>query len=379
MGRPQTGCLESFSPIVKKRILDLRRIHPAWGSLTIYIELTHDEGLTQLKLPKSSTIASFLKSMGLTKQYEKHIPLPGPKLHPASFSHQIWQIDAQGAMEVPGLGRINMVNIKDVFSKTYCGCLPAMARSHNGSPSAEDYRLALRLAFIEFGLPNKIQVDHAGVFFENNSKSPFPTRFHLWLVSLGIDLIFSRKHRPTDQSIVERSHQTLFQQIHSSTEFRTLEELHTFCDQRRVRLNHSIPSKSTQKKPPLVASPPARFSGKYYQPQLESSIVRLERVYAYIQQGAWIRKVNQNKTLFLGNQWYYLNQAKANSKLLIKFDPETHCLLFHNDKELVIHREPIKGISLESIIGDSLYQASLPGTQLKLPFTLESNYLARLF
>jgi transposase InsO family protein len=379
MGRPSTGCFESFSTIVKKRILDLRRSYPAWGSLTIYIELTHDKSLGQLRLPKPSTIASFLKSKGLTKEYEKHIPLPGPQLHPASFSHHIWQIDAQGATEVPGLGRINLINIKDVFSKTYCGCLPAIARSHNGSPSAEDYRLALRLAFIEFGLPRKIQVDHAGVFFENNSKSPFPTRFHLWLVSLGIDLIFSRKHRPTDQSIVERSHQTLSQQIHSSTEFRTLEELHAFCDQRRARLNYSIPSRSTHKKPPLVANPSARFSGNYYQPQLESSIVKLERIYAYIQQGAWIRKVNQHKTLFLGNQWYYVNQAKAKSKLLIKFDPETHSLLFYNDKELAIHREPIKGISLESIMGDSFLQASLPGTQLKLPFTFESNDLARLF
>jgi hypothetical protein len=237
----------------------------------------------------------------------------------------------------------------------------------------------IRLAFCEFGLPHKLQVDHAGVFFENNSKSPFPTRFHLWLIGLGIDLIFSRKARPTDQSIVERSHQTLSQQLHSNVKFQSLLELHAFCDQRRSRLNLNIPSKSTQNKPPLSAHPKARFSGNYYQPQLEQSIIKLQRIHSYLQQGMWIRKVNKNKTLFLGNQWYYIKQAKAPSKMLIKFDPQSLSLLFHDDKERLIYEEQIKGITIESIMGNALFEASLPGTQLKLPFNLDPSTLSTTF
>lgn len=145
----------------------------------------------------------------MTKKYERHVELPYSSRYAAKMVHEIWQIDAQGANDIPDLGRINFINIKDCYSRVYCGSMPIQSRSHNGSPSASDYQFSLRVAFSEFGLARKIQTDHAGVFHENKGKSPFPTMFHLWLVSLGIDLIFSRKYRPTDQAYIERMHQTI--------------------------------------------------------------------------------------------------------------------------------------------------------------------------
>lgn len=49
---------------------------------------------------------------------------------------------------------------------------------------------------------------HGTVFYDNTSRSPFPTRLHLRLLALEIDVSFTRKRCPTDHAI-ERTHQTM--------------------------------------------------------------------------------------------------------------------------------------------------------------------------
>ena len=67
----------------------------------------------------------------------------------------------------------------------------------------------LRRAFLTTGLPRRITFDHGTVFYDNTSPSPFPTRLHLWLLALGIDVCFTRKRCPTDHAKIERTHQTM--------------------------------------------------------------------------------------------------------------------------------------------------------------------------
>lgn len=62
--------------------------------------------------------------------------------------------------------------------------------------TTEDYQLILRLAFLEWGLPQKLASDHHRLFYETKSKSPFLTRLYLWLLALGISLKFGRFHCP---------------------------------------------------------------------------------------------------------------------------------------------------------------------------------------
>lgn len=303
MGRPPSQSLGSFGQRVRDTIVSLRLAHSGWGPKTIYVELSQAEELKGMKIPKPSSIALFLKDQGLVKPYEKNVEMAGSAIHKAEEPHHIWQIDGQGAKDFDGLGRINFLNVKDLFSKAYCGCLPAWSRSHNGSPSADDYRCVLRLAFAEFGLPQKIQSDHATVFYENKSKSPFPTRFHLWLIALGIALIFSRKRRPTDQACVERMHQTMEAQTATSTPPASYEQLLRQVNRQRHKLNNDIPSSSTGGLPPLVACPDARHSGRVYNPGLERGLMDLERVYDFLAGGKWYRQVGcQGRVVSLGGQ-----------------------------------------------------------------------------
>jgi len=379
MGRPEQGCLSSFSSIIVSQILYIRTHHPGWGPKTIWSALKQDKRLATVEIPKPSTIALFLKVKGLVKKYDKNIPLPDSQLYPAKYPHHIWQIDGQGATLIEGLGRVHLINIKDVFSKTYCGSFPNHASLRNGSPSGTNYQHALRAAFCEFGMPSTIQTDHASVFYENKGKSPFPTRFHLWLVSLGIPLIFSRKNTPTDQGIVERAHQTISNQVIKGNSFDSILSLHAYCNKRRKQLNEYLPCSTIGGIPPMKAFPKARYSNRPYSAQSEVQLMDLNRVYQFLAKGKWIRKAGKNKSLHLGGQWYYVKKAQMYSLLHIEFNADKKLLVFRDVNEQLVDRQPIKGISQEILIGESFFEATMPHFQLKLPFNWENHLISTTF
>lgn len=380
MGRPKSIPLGSFEEVVRDEVIRLRTVHPGWGPLTIWVELSQNERFKALKVPKPSSIARYLKLKGLAKEYGRHVDLPRSKWHAAAGAHEVWLIDAQGAMDIPDLGRVNFINIKDGHSKVYCGSVPVPSRSHNGSPSASDYRFSLRIAFSEFGLPQKVQADHAAVFYENKGKSPFPTMFHLWLVSLGIDLVFSRKFRPTDQSSVERMHQTMEKQVRRKEGFRSFEELIRFTDQRRRQLNQSIPCSTTGKLPPLVAYPKAGHSGRHYRPEVEKQLMDLDRVFRFLAQGKWYRKIGRFRKTSVGGKKYHVKNSIPFSTVEVSFENDHQLLVFRNVKEQqVLDKHPIKGLDKETLSGDSFLVAGLSGFQLQFPFDYDAQKLSTTF
>jgi len=251
MGRPDSGVLSSFNEQISKEILSLREQNPEWGPITLLVELQENPRLNLMVLPSIRSIARFLDKKGLSKSYQPHSSLPVDKIFKPKKSHQLWQIDGQGNSSIDDVGPIAMLNIKDVYSKVYVASWPAEMKSMQGHPNTSDYQTCLRLGFLEFGLPKTVQTDHASVFYDNKTKSPFPTILHLWLIGLGIKQIYSRVHQPTDQGVVERSHQTIEKQVLKRTEvFQDWERLYDFCQKRRKKLNEKIPSSSTNGQPP---------------------------------------------------------------------------------------------------------------------------------
>jgi transposase InsO family protein len=372
MGRPkQDTLLPSFDPLVLEQIRRLRPAGTKIGPKSIYADLRQVEQLAAYDLPKPSTIAYFLKESGLVSVYEKHIPLPNAERQAAQYAHQVWQLDGQGALNAPGVGRVNFLNAKDLFSGAYCVSWVVLSNSHNGSPSADQYRNSLRKAFTLFGLPEKIQVDHASVFYENKGKSPFPTRFHLWLISLGIELVFSRKYRPTDQAVVERMHQTIENQVIRTEPFASLATIQQKTNERIERLNYHIPSSSFNDQPPLVAHPQARHSGRFYCPRNEKALIDFERVLDYLSRGKWIRKAtgDSGKRVSLGGMKYYMGDADKGQNLELTFNKATQMIeprMYKSRRQLA--PVPIKNITYEYLQGDDFLDCLPAGFQFQLPF-----------
>lgn len=270
-----------------------------------------------------------------------------------------------------------MLNIKDVYSKIYCMAYPNLKASIHGHSKRLDYQCALRLAFMEHGLPQSIQTDHESIFYENKGKSPFPTLFHLWLVGLGISMSFSRMRRPTDQGMVERMHQTIENQVASKSELPDWESFFHLCQNRRRFLNQHFACRSLDGRSPFEVHAEQKHSGRYYHPQHEEQLLSLDRIYDLLSKGKWYRKASKNRSLTLGGEVYYVAKAPSLSQLCITFDRETKLLHFHDDKEILVERLPIKGICKKHIMGDIFWK--LVNVQLELPLFWETQKLDTTF
>jgi len=197
MGRPTSGPLSTLPTGMRDAILQMRRTHPGWGPTTLLAELRVDLRWTDHPLPNRSRIAALLNAEKLTRRYQKQSELPTPAIQPEGAPHDEWELDAQGRMPVAGVGNVSLITIVDILSRLKVESYPCLDTTN---PTLEASQLMLRRAFLTTGLPLRITFDHGTVLYENTSPSPFPTRLHLWLLALGIDVCFTRKRCPTDHA-----------------------------------------------------------------------------------------------------------------------------------------------------------------------------------
>jgi len=273
MGRPATGVLSTFSVSIRETLKAWQEAHPGWGPKTLRTELEADERFKRQKLPSIRSIAAFLKQEELTRPYERHSDLPQTtRAATAETPHEVWEMDARGHEHIPDVGVVTLINLNDRFSRLRLLSYPCLLgkKRRARSPATEDYQLVLRLAFTDWGLPEAIQVDHEGVFYDNGTKSPFPTRIHQWLVALGVSLTFGRKGRPTDQGLTECSHQLWERQVLQGQDFADWDDLYHALRQRRDFLNTRLPCASLGDKPPLAAYPQAETPRRPYRPEWEA-------------------------------------------------------------------------------------------------------------
>jgi transposase len=380
IGRPATGALSTFSPTLVATIQAWRQAHPGWGPLTLYTELAHNLLLASQKLPERSSIARWLAQKGLTRPYERHQELPQPTPASAQAAHEEWEMDARGYAKVPDVGVINLLNLNDRFSRVKLLSYPCWLGERRASrhPNTADYQLVLRLAAGEWGLPDRLYVDRDSVFYDNTSKSPFPTPWHLWLLALAVELVFGLPHRPTERGITERSHQTWDQQVLQGQVFATWEVLYDTLRRRRDFLNEKLPCATLGGVPPLVAHPEARQPRRLYRPEWEAEMINLSRVYTYLSQGRWFRKGSNVGAVSLGNQIYVLGKGWARKEVQITFDPADHHLVFYAPAGAMNKRLPIKGLSIADLMGELGPLAHLHQFQLALPFTWNEWRVIRL-
>ncbi len=367
MGRPATGPVSTFPTALKEAILHLRQLHPGWGPATLLTTLKTDQHWQDQPLPSRARIARLLKQQELTRRYQPHHDLIQPPRVPLNTPHQEWQMDAQGIMRVEGVGKVSLINIVDVTSRLKAESYPGLETTN---PALPDYQLALRRAFLTYGLPETLTLDHGTVFYDNTTPSPFPTRLHLWLLALGVQVRFTRKRCPTDHAIIERSHQTMTAQALLGQTYTSHSALWAGLDERREVLNHHLPSRALAHKAPLEAYPQAIHSGRSYQPEWEEELLSLEKVCGYLAQEKWFRSIRSNGFFSLGGYQYYLGKHFAQRSVAIRFDPESMALVCQPEGSEETIRLPAQGITKAELMGELAALQALPIYQLALPFSL---------
>jgi transposase InsO family protein len=369
MGRPATGPVSTFPQELQEALLHLRKLHPGWGPATLLVALEMDAYWGDQPLPSRAQIARLLKQAGLTRRYQPHHDLIQPPRTHLTSPHQEWQMDAQGIMRVEGVGKVSLISIVDVVSRLKAESYPSLETTN---PALADYQLSLRRAFLTYGLPETLTLDHGTVFYDNTTPSPFPTRLHLWLLALDIQVRFTRKRCPTDHAIIERTHQTMTAQALLGQTYTSHTDLWANLDERREVLNHHLPSRALSHQPPLEAYPGALHSGRSYRPEWEEELLSLEKVCTYLAQGRWFRGVRSNGFFGLGSYQYYLGKHFAQHRVALRFDPEALALICLPEGCEETIRLPVQGITKAELMGELAALQALPNYQLALPFSPEA-------
>lgn len=366
MGRPATGALGSKPAAMREIVREWREGQPGWGPDTLLSELERRSHWRKGQLPSRSRIAAFLKQEGLTRRYQKHTALPQPEGGKPQRPHEEWEMDAQGPVSVRGLSKTSTINVIDVASRLKVESYPCVGTT---KPGVADFMLALRRAFLQHGLPERISLDHDAAFFQNTSTSPYPMPIHLWLIALGVDVAFIRKGRPTDHAIIERHHQTMEAQALRGPRYSTLEALWRKLDERRTVLNRWLPTHIFGRRAPLTAFPDAQYSGRAYRPEWEEELLSPDRVYRYLAQGRWFRSTGNNGRFQLGGHWYYIGTRYRSREVEITFDAEEVAFICQpaGSEEVVL--VPALGLTRRELMGDLADILRLPAYQLALPFT----------
>jgi len=369
LGRPPTGPLGSVAPALREAILQLRRNHPGWGADTILAELRTDPVWAEQRLPSRARIAALFKHAKLTRRYNRLTELPEPPALPEGRPHDEWELDAQGPVVVENLGKVCLVNVIDTTSRLEIESYPCVGTTN---PPLETYQLVLRRAFLTTGLPRRLSFDRGTVFFDNTTTSPFPTRLHLWLLGLGVEVSFTRIRRPTDHAQVERLHQTMTLQALLGQAWSDAPALWVGLDARRSILNGYIPCRMLGGRAALQAYPEAAHTGRFYRPEWEAQMLDLNRVYRYLGMCRWFRRVAQNGSVALGGIYYYINPIYRGRAIEVTFDPER--ALFRG--QVAGRAEAIeiipRNLTKEALMGEAGTIAALPVYQLALPFTHEA-------
>lgn len=369
MGRPKRGILSTYPAEMRSELANLRKEHPGWGPITLIAEMSQLPAWFEQALPSRARVAAFLKEKQAVRSYERHAGVPKTVSPPALQPHDQWEMDAQGRQKVQGLGWVKVVNIMDVVSRLKVASYPRLC---NAGLRWKDYQLILRWAFLQYGLPKQISLDHDSAFFDNTCLSPFPSRLHLWLVALGVEVYYIEKPPPLEHARIERNHQTMSAQAIRGRSWKNPEALRTELDRRREFLNQVYPSRALIYQAPLEAYPEASHSGRDYRPEWEEELLDMERVKALLAAGKWFRETNRYGEIFVSMQRYNLSIAWKNSTVALTFDPYSQELICHKIGCEQMKRFAIKGLKKVDLMGELSPLNHLPPYQLALPFSSEA-------
>lgn len=317
----------------------------------ILVELEEQYRYSKKDLPSIDAINRFLRQESLVKQRAPSGQLAVEKCKPAKRFHDLWEMDAQGAVAVRDLGYVSMINIKDFKSKVHCVAFPVHVKGIKSQPKTLSYLWSLRLAFEQRGLPKAIQVDKDSVFIDNTSKSPFPSKVHLFLIALGVKLCFINVAPPLKQATVERSHQTMDRHALKGQQYKYWKELFLATALYTRRVNEKLPSRLLDKKAPLEKFPKAKHSGRAYNLQQEEELMDIKRVHKYLAKCSWYRRVSNARSISISGKIYYVRQAKPMQQIKINFCNRSKKLVFRNVNEHILAKVPPKNLTIKAIMG----------------------------
>jgi transposase InsO family protein len=257
--RPRKSPARSTAKI-ETAVLEIRDAHPVWGARKIRrcLEDRHKS------VPAASTVHAILA---------RHDRIPPPSQPPqyTRFEHpapnDVWQMDFKGRFPLGDRQMCHPLTMVDDHSR-YALCLQACSNEQ-----AETVQQHLERTFRRYGLPGAFLVDN-GVPWGTCSSVRW-TKLRVWLLKLGVDVIYARPYHPQTKGKNERFHRTLKAEVLSMRTFGTSRELQKAFDRWRHVYNNERPHQSLGQNVPASRYRPSPRSlpSKLCEPEYEEGTI----------------------------------------------------------------------------------------------------------
>lgn len=190
---------------IEAELLAVRDAHPAWGARKI-ARCVQNAGLD---CPALSTVHEILRRHG------RIVPAPGGAPAHLRFEKEapnlLWQMDFKGWITLGDASRCHPLTIVDDHSR-YVPCLKACADQQRSTVQSH-----LETTFRRYGLPDAIFVDNGSPWGDASHRHW--TGLRVWLLKLGVELIYSRPYHPQSRGKNERFHRTLKAEVFALQRF----------------------------------------------------------------------------------------------------------------------------------------------------------------
>jgi hypothetical protein len=207
---------------------------------------------------------------------------------------------------------------------------------------AERTVATLREAFTCWGRPLRVRVDNGHPW---GSRGDLPTELGLWLLGLGIDLIYNPPRQPQANGVVERW-QEIGQRWADPALCADVQEVQRRIDamDRHQREGYPEPARSRMRLFPGLA-----HSGRAYQAEAEASLWREDHLRRRLAEYAVVRQINARGLISVYGHNYYVGKRYAGQTAYVRFEAETGEWLFELTDGPVIGRQPA-GLTWEAIV-----------------------------
>jgi transposase InsO family protein len=187
-----------ITPDVEQGIADMKRKYPTWG-----VEYLRNQWIKAGHPTLSrGSISRILRDAGLNTKHlvEKEIYQRFEMTKPG----QLWQMDIQGKIFLPGIGWVHGFSVLDDFSR-FCPAFRYFLdeKLSNGI-------LTLDEAIAKYGVPEAVYVDNGSQFKSHGERL---NNFELFCAAYEIKVITSTPYRPEGKGKIERIHETVENQF----------------------------------------------------------------------------------------------------------------------------------------------------------------------
>ena len=245
---------------IEQIVVEARRQDPGWGGRKLHHHLVNraEDGALSIRgdqVPAASTITRILDRHGMLAD-------PGHASRRGSWTrferdapNELWQLDFKGEFRLDNQAYCYPLTLVDDYSR-FSLAVGACADQKRRTVQSE-----LRTVFDRYGLPKAILCDNGppwGAGLGWRDWGPFYTGLAVWLIRLGITVIYGRPNHPQGKGKNERFNGTLQAELLEHEQFADHNQAQNRMSGWRDRYNTVRPHEALDMVPPATRYRPSQ-------------------------------------------------------------------------------------------------------------------------